>query len=113
MKAFLILICLMIPGCRKKWPCRDDLPRNMFEVREVQLKVPRNQTDAYAAIMDQYMTNIMMELKKELTTGEGDVKMTLKLWRQYHNTLTSVVTQPYLGYIKVFCFHLSKTEYYF
>ena len=51
--------------------------------------------------MDQYIRNIMLELKKELTTGEGDMKTTLKLWRQYHHTLASVVTPPYLGYIKV------------
>ena len=72
-------------------------------MREIQLKVPRNQTDAYVAIMDQYILNIMLELKKALTTGEGDMKTTLKLWRQYHHTLASVVTPPYLGYIKVDC----------
>ena len=70
-------------------------------MREIQLKVPRTETDAYAAIMDQYIINIMQELKKELTTGQGDMKTTLKLWRQYHHTLASVVTPPYLGYIKV------------
>ena len=79
-------------SCRKKWPCREDLPCNMFEVREIQLRLPRDQTAAYTAIMDQYLTNIMLHLKKELTTGDGDVETTLKLWRQYHNTLATVVT---------------------
>ena len=60
-------------SCRKKWPCREDLPCNMFEVREIQLRLPRDQTAAYTAIMDQYLTNIMLHLKKELTTGDGDV----------------------------------------
>ena len=71
-------------------------------MRECQLLVSRGETDAYAAIMDQYLGNIMKNLRQELMTGTGDVKTTLKLWRQYHSTLASVVTKPYLGYIKVF-----------
>ena len=63
--------------------------------------VSRAETDTYAAIMDQYMANIMKMLRQELTTGDGDVMTTIKLWRQYYTTLTAVVTKPYLGYIKV------------
>ena len=106
----------MCEACRKRWPCREDLPCNMFEVhssynstcvslflqvRECQLLVSRAETDTYAAIMDQYMANIMKMLRQELTTGDGDVMTTIKLWRQYYTTLTGVVTKPYLGYIKV------------
>ena len=58
-------------------------------------------------IMDQYLSNIMLHLKKELTTGDGDVETTLKLWRQYHNTLATVVSPPYLGYTKVEIYYLS------
>ena len=70
-------------------------------MRECQLLVSRAETDTYAAIMDQYMANIMKMLRQELTTGDGDVMTTIKLWRQYYTTLTAVVTKPYLGYIKV------------
>ena len=82
----------------------------MFEVREIQLRLPRDQTAAYTAIMDQYLTNIMLHLKKELTTGDGDVETTLKLWRQYHNTLATVVSPPYLGYTKVEINNLSRNS---
>ena len=82
----------------------------MFEVREIQLRLPRDQTAAYTAIMDQYLTNIMLHLKKELTTGDGDVETTLKLWRQYHNTLATVVSPPYLGYTKVEIYNLSRNS---
>ena len=82
----------------------------MFEVREIQLRLPRDQTAAYTAIMDQYLTNIMLHLKKELTTGDGDVETTLKLWRQYHNTLATVVSPPYLGYTKVEIYCLCRNS---
>ena len=52
-------------------------------MREVQLKVARDETKAYTAIMDQYMTNILIELKKELTSGEGDMQMTLREFSSY------------------------------
>lgn len=88
-------------ACRKRWPTREDLPCNMFEVRECQLRVSRAETDAYAAIMDQYLASIMRILRQEMVQGDGDVKSTIRLWRQFHTTLAAVVTKPYLGYIKV------------
>ena len=71
-------------------------------MRECQLLVNRSETDAYAAIMDQYLTNIMKSLRQELMTGQGDIKTSISMWRQYHSTLAAIVTKPYLGYIKVF-----------
>jgi len=88
-------------ACKKRWPCREDLPCNMFEVRECQLKVARKETDVYAAIMDQYLGNIIKILRQEIMTQDGDMETSLKLWRQYHSILATVLTKPYLGYIKV------------
>ena len=65
--------------------------------------VNRSETDAYAAIMDQYLTNIMKCLRQELMTGQADIKTSISMWRQYHSTLAAIVTKPYLGYIKVWC----------
>ena len=72
-------------------------------MRECQLLVARADTDAYAAILDQYLASIMGCLRRHLEAGSGEdeVKTTLKLWRQFHSTLAAVVTKPYLGYIKV------------
>ena len=40
---------------------------HFFEkVRECQLRVSRAETDVYAAIMDEYLTNIMKILRQEL-----------------------------------------------
>ena len=90
-------------ACKKRWPCQADLAANLFEVREVQLKIPRAQTDAYAALMDEYMLAIYQEMKKEVQkSGAGDMMKAINLWKLYYHTLSSVVTPPYLGYCKVF-----------
>ena len=89
-------------ACKKRWPCQADLPANLFEVREIQLKIPRGQTDAYAALMDQYMKGIYQEMKKEVQSCAGDMVKATELWKLYYHTLSSVVTPPYLGYCKVF-----------
>ena len=78
------------------------MPANLFEVREIQLKIPRGQTDAYAALMDQYMKSIYQEMKKEVQSCAGDMVKATELWKLYYHTLSSVVTPPYLGYCKVF-----------
>ena len=81
------------------------------QVRECQLLVARADTDAYAAILDQYLASIMGCLRRHLESGCGqdEVKTTLKLWRQFHSTLAAVVTKPYLGYIKVQCHSIDIT----
>ena len=100
----------------------------------------RKETDVYAAIMDQYLGNIIKILRdgyadilewvigpdcastiynykllvglimcmkafllfrQEIMTQDGDMETSLKLWRQYHSILATVLTKPYLGYIKV------------
>ena len=94
--------CLCL-ACKKKWPCQADLAANMFEVREIQLKVPRGETDAYAVLMDKYLQGVYQEMKNELQTGgQGDMTKGITLWRLYYHTLSSVVEPPYLGYCKVF-----------
>ena len=39
--------------------------------------------------------------RQEIMTQDGDMETSLKLWRQYHSILATVLTKPYLGYIKV------------
>ena len=93
--------CLCL-ACKKRWPCQADLAANLFEVREVQLKIPRVQTDMYAVLMDEYLKGIYSEMKKEVEFGGGDMVKAIDLWKLYYHTLSSIVSPPYLGYCKVF-----------
>ena len=51
---------------------------HFFEVRECQLRVSRAETDAYAAIMDQYLASIMRILRQEMVqVGQLDIYHTM------------------------------------
>ena len=92
-------VCL---ACKKRWPCQEDLPANLFEIREIQLKIPRGDTDAYAALMDQYLKGVYQEMKKAIQTSSGDMEKAIGLWKLYYHTLNTIVIPPYLGFCKVF-----------
>lgn len=90
-------------ACVKRWPCTPDLAATIFEVRECQLLVARNEAEAHTTLMDEYIRAVYRETRKELEEVKGgNMEEALKMWRLYSIALGSIVQPPYLGYCKLF-----------